>query len=311
MVVTLVLCADRAVLQGLAVTVLSALDHLSDRASVHVIGSGLRLEDKRDLRGSWQHPRLAELAFHDLDYRRLTGFRSTAYLKSKTAYARYFLGDFLPAGATRCLYLDTDLLVLRDLAELAAIDLEPEGLSAPVLAAVPDVSVRLDPDNSDAARRLGLADAGGYFNSGVLAIDLERWRRLGVAERLVAYSIANETILHSQDQDALNGVLAEQVLRIDPVWNRSQYERPDPIDGQVIHLIGTVKPWHVRYATLHEDPYYREVIQARFFSYLDRTAFSGTRPRALMGLGARMESLSQAWPTRDMVTRKLRNAFRR
>src|ERR1035438_839440 len=107
MSVDIVLSADRLVLPGLAVTVRSALENVSSRLNIHVISSGLRESDKEKLRRSWDHPYCEIVVFVEIgkEYlKHLQSFRSTAYLKSKTAYARYFISDIFPQ-LDRCIYL--------------------------------------------------------------------------------------------------------------------------------------------------------------------------------------------------------------
>ncbi len=277
-------------LWGMAVSVRSAIENSSAPVAVHVIGSGLKPADRAALEASWPS---AQVSFHDIDYSRISDFRSTKYLKSKVAYARYYLAEFLP-DVSRCVYLDTDLIVLRDLAEADGIDLQGH-----IVGAVRDISVRQGRGLDDLKERLGLSDPGSYFNSGFLIIDLDEWRRQSVQQQLVEVSTAMFDRLHSQDQDALNVVLEGRTKLLDVHWNTSQYEADAPFADGVLHLIGTVKPWHHDYA-------YK--FKGLFFEHLDRTAFSGRRATSPRSPRAIAERLSRLLPTFDMVTGKIRRA---
>jgi lipopolysaccharide biosynthesis glycosyltransferase len=88
-----------------------------------------------------------------------------------------------------------------------------------------------------------------YFNSGVLLIDLDTWRRENVSERVIAFAVEHPD-LPMMDQDALNGALRGQWLVLDESWNlhrrlRSGRYEDAPVDWasvRVIHFIGQVKP---------------------------------------------------------------------
>jgi lipopolysaccharide biosynthesis glycosyltransferase len=105
-------------------------------------------------------------------------------------------------------YLDADLLVLRDISQLFTID----------LGEAPFGAVR---DFGGLAERLapspGLVPA--YFNAGVLVVDVERWDAARIAERALEYAqAASPTEIPYADQDALNRV-AKTWVPLDYMWN--------------------------------------------------------------------------------------------
>ena len=301
--VQVALCGDSRVLPGMAVTVRSALENCSKPIDVHIVSAGLRESDKEKLRRSWVHPNCGRVAFAEIRRERLQRFRSKSFLKSKVAYARYFLAELFPA-LTRCIYLDTDLLVLRDLDGAFSMP-----LGANLAAAVRDVAMQ-SRDSPGLRERLGLGNERNYFNSGFMVLELDAWRREGLTDRLVDTSIERFDALDWQDQDALNIVLEHRTLLIDSTWNTSHYERPDPLAGHVLHLHDPVKPWHARYKAKFRDSYYEQVIFTAFTDVLDRTDFRGWRPWDFMGLGRSIETVRQRIPTHDMIMGKLRRHFR-
>ncbi len=298
------LCGDRDVILGMAVSGRSALEHANSTVNFWVICQDFTDDDKDKLRQSWSHERLGKIAFTDISRDKLINFRSTSYLKSKVAYARYYVADFFP-HLTRCIYLDTDLLVMRDLGEAMALDLGDNAL-----AAVLDVGVRVNHEGKIHQKRLGLSSAEKYFNSGFLVIDLRYWRDNNVTSQIIDLSIKKKDILNSQDQDALNIFFDGNVMLLDSSWNVSQYEKPPSLQGKIVHLIGTIKPWHARYAKKFADSYYRDTIHTTFFDTLGRTAYRGQFPRYLFGFGATLESIGAKIPTKDMVMRKLNQLVR-
>ena len=300
MMIDAVMCGDRNVILGMAVTGRSALEHASETVNFWVICQGYSEDDKEKLRKSWDHERLGTVTFHDIAGERLAQFRSTSYLTSKLTYARYYIADFFP-GLSRCIYLDTDLLVLRDLAEAMHLELGDKAV-----AGVVDIGVRCKKSRPDLIRRLGIKDYRSYFSAAFLVVDIDFWRASGMTRKIIELSIEKKDVLHSQDQDALNIMFEGRAVLLDTSWNTSQYDKPDPIDGKIVHLIGGIKPWHARYEQKFTEDYYRDVIYARFNDILDRTAYRGRRPWNPLGLGKIVEWANAKVPTTDMVARKMR-----
>ena len=154
----------------------------------------------------------------------------------------------------KVIYLDVDLVVLADLADLWSIDIS----SAP-LAAKPSSSPgmrwgiqmlyhalgELPMDRAEPARRW-LHDSGPMafraFNAGVLVMNLQRMRSEGAVPLL--FSLVRNCAMN--DQDALNAYTRGAYLPLDAQWNAAP--RQDVTDGaKIIHFVGPVKPWHDTY----------------------------------------------------------------
>jgi lipopolysaccharide biosynthesis glycosyltransferase len=161
-------------------------------------------------------------------------------------YLRLFLPDIVPADLTRLLYLDSDVLVWGDLGVLW-----DESLGEAPLGAV------LDGFTRTMGHRGGVPGAGPqvrlnapYFNSGVLLINIPRWRQLGITQQCLAYVRANRDRLRFPDQDALNLVTYGQWRRLEHQWNDTLFwwlvpgEREPRGRVRITHFIGQQKPWH-------------------------------------------------------------------
>ena len=291
--INIVLCGDRNVLWGMAVTVRSALEQSTSPIAINIIGSGLLAVDIDALRGSWDHPNVHSINFMELDYRNIKHFRSTKYLKSKVCYARYFIENLFP-NIERIIYLDTDLLVLADLVELYKTD-----LGSNIVGVVLDISTRSNDGQVEPCQKLGI-EPRGYFNSGVMLIDMKAWKKERIKEQLIDVSITHFDRLDSQDQSALNIVLQGKALILDERWNTVQYETESSFTNGIVHLIGSVKPWHYDYKGL---------FQPLFFQTLDRTAYAGCRPAKALSFFALRTAANRHMPTVDMVVGKLRRLF--
>src|ERR1041384_4150254 len=110
--------ADDAYAMPLAVTVRSLLDNLEREASVRlfVIDGGLSEESKKRLRESWPADRL-RVEWLKPDLSTLDGVKTSGHIPI-TSYFRLLVPDLLPADVERAIYLDSDLVVLGNLAKL-------------------------------------------------------------------------------------------------------------------------------------------------------------------------------------------------
>ncbi|PMR69367.1 glycosyltransferase family 8 protein [Halomonas heilongjiangensis] len=160
-----------------------------------------------------------------------------------------YMHHYLPADCERVIYLDCDVVVLKDLAELWDTP-----LAGHTLAAAMDLC---NPSNLHSRR-----EPEHYFNTGVLLVDLPRWRAERVGESALACLKEEGASFKYPDQDALNHVLAGNWRRLSPAWNfqptayaavEKRYPHLQPFRAElqaairspgIVHFIGSTKPWH-------------------------------------------------------------------
>jgi lipopolysaccharide biosynthesis glycosyltransferase len=185
---------------------------------------------------------------------------------TKIVYARLLIPQLFPASLAKVLYLDADLLVLEDLRELWQTD-----LGGAALGAVPDFSLHTSFLNRGFDPELGRSRYGGlppvraYFNSGVLLIDLARWREEKISEKAFAYLEANPHSPH-MDQDALNFTADKKWAALDPRWNiQNHYARLSDGDRKgILHFVTGAKPWLARSRSHNARLYDRFRSRTRF-----------------------------------------------
>jgi lipopolysaccharide biosynthesis glycosyltransferase len=287
---------DRNCVLGCAVSMRSLVDNAVGDLDVHFhvacngIDESTRERLVRSLDGAVHSSRFTFSEFNPDPYARLTRSR----LITRTAYAILDIGEQLPADVGRCITLDCDLVFERNAVELWNTDLRGCTVGA--------VDNGLKAEARLYQARLGLREPR-YFNSGVLLVDVDRWRELAVRERAIraAVRIGPELILH--DQDALNMALEGDWMALDWRWNVGVHlpglEVGTPT---VIHYMAAPKPWHVDY----DRPF-----PERFFRYLDRTDFAGWRPANPLGLPRLLVRASRQLPYLPGATRVLRARFMR
>lgn len=244
----IVLCADNGYVPYAAVTLVSALERMANpsRASVTLLTPGIDAERERALVRLGRE-RGARVRVHAMDLSRFDAARLRRF--GIASLLRLYMHDALAADAGRALYLDCDMVVLGDLETLWELPLRGN-----TLAAARDIAG--DPDEHAAI------SAGAYFNSGLLVVDLARWRSRAISARCQSFLDERLGELRYPDQDALNHALADDWLELEPAWNvqSSIYgaldERPAHLASlqpalaealrhpRVIHYTGDVKPWH-------------------------------------------------------------------
>ena len=171
------------------------------------------------------------------------------------------LPEVLPATLERILFLDADMLVLEDLANLWETP-----LSGHVLAGAPDTAVPLcsAPRGVKGWEALGIPAGAPYFNCGVLMIHLSRWREREVARRVQRYFETTREPIDFLHQEALNAVLWNDWKRLDARWNvlasrsgRSYDRTAAEVWRQpaIVHFAGRMKPWRAPIGGPFNAPY--------------------------------------------------------
>jgi len=189
-----------------------------------------------------------------------------------TTYQKLMLGDWLPAEVDRAIWLDADLLVLEDLGLLAQLPAASKVAAAVVDPRVPRLGSRF---GVSGWRALGLNPDAPYFNAGVMAIDVARWREEEVGGHCLRYLERFAERVTFWDQEALNAVLCDGLWQPLPErWNVHPSlpaipGMPAPLDPAVIHFSGSLKPW------IHRGT---DDWSHRFDAVVDRTPWAGSRP---------------------------------
>lgn len=159
----------------------------------------------------------------------------------KNIYARLFIPDIISEKTEKILYLDVDMIVLKDIAELWRFDLKNK-----IIGGVVDRPKLVS--NSWGAilnyKELGLDPNTKYFNSGLLLIDPIKWRANNSARKIIEVVSNNLKYVNYPDQYGLNVVFANQWTEIEELWNcHSSSDLPNPA---IIHFSGR-KPIYKSY----------------------------------------------------------------
>ena len=314
--------ADENYVIPLAVTVRSLVDSLGPSTQVRlvILDGGITTQSRERLASSWNDPRL-EIEWRTPDTGTIAGAPVSGHVTG-AAYLRLLLPTILDGD--RVIYLDSDMLVRRD---VAALWNEPQQ-DAPIQAvqdlAAPWMDAELAADRYAERlpllaaarpvanyRELGIRPEAPYFNSGLMVANLALWREERIAQRVLNCLQENAAHVLWWDQYALNVVLADRWRRLDHRWNQGAHiyaypswrlspvskEAIGPLrtDPWIVHFCSPIKPW--------QDGC-RHPFTAAFFETLDRTEWRGWRPEP-----APEVRLQIAKERRRMLKRALRSSL--
>lgn len=191
-------------------------------------------------------------------------------------YYRIFFPTILPSTLSKVLYIDGDITCIDSIKDLFDTDLE--NFAAGV---VPDIY------NDDIRRynRLDLKISSGYFNAGVMLINLDYWRQNDIQNITMEFITEHNSQCIAHDQDALNVTLSGKTTYLDPRYNMQlefwgktdnlfidkkyfpdiEKARNNPC---LLHYTGAEKPWH------YECKY---PLRSIWWFFLNQTQWKGLR----------------------------------
>ena len=234
-------CVDRGALTGLHIMLASLLHNLNaDRVvSIFLVYEGLSANNlvllSETIRKSEKQANLKKIEINSRTFSALDKF-----VGGHMTYARLFLAEFLDID--RVIYLDADLIVGVDIAELWDIDIEDKSIGAvswQQRSAVHDRKL---------FHELGEDMSKPYFNAGVLLMDLKGLIKKNLIESLTGTASRLKGRLISHDQSLLNLCLYEEIEPLPRRFNTTVTPRRHAVSeetarNRTLHLVARPKPW--------------------------------------------------------------------
>lgn len=186
-------------------------------------------------------------------------------------YFRIIAPKLLPKSLDRILWLDADMIVLKSIEEFYFQDFEEK-----LLIVSPDSCETFNITYAKMTKnRLNLSDDHIYFNSGLILYNLNK------IQENIDYYTQTEIIqeyknnLDMPDQDILNILYSKKVKYVDNnVYNvQVRCNRKIQIknieeNAKIVHYIGRIKPWNIRWKNKASTFYWRNIVGIRqFFKY--------------------------------------------
>ncbi len=246
-----------------AVTAASVYENArARRVSVHVLHDETLTPVNRSALEELARKYGQDVAFHDAGerYRKLNPKVENLGLQGLlgTMY-RLLIPDLIDAEKT--IYLDCDIVVDMDIAELWSQDLKGRAVGAvgdffPLNSAgKPKISW----SRKKVCSLWGI-EPENYFNAGVLLLDLNKIRaRYHLLEKLVYFFEEYGALAVNKDQDFLNWLFVGDAAILDERFNRTHPsgESESSVRGAILHMYCEHKPWNSYTRPYADDLYWR------------------------------------------------------
>lgn len=172
---------------------------------------------------------------------------------SQAMYYRLLAAKFLPEDMERILYLDPDMLIINPIQSLYETDMGNSLYAACIHKGIVNISKPIN------KVRLSAYEAEGYYNSGMLLMNLPAIRRSVHAEEIFEYVKKNRQLLVLPDQDVINSLYGDRILSVDEsLWNYHAGKYSEYLlasagekdlnwvaqNTAILHYCGKRKPWH-------------------------------------------------------------------
>ncbi|MDO4842232.1 MAG: DUF4422 domain-containing protein [Phoenicibacter congonensis] len=289
-VVPVVFASDDAYVPMVTTTIYSMLKNASSESffDIVILESDITSENKEIMLDFFSQFKNASIRFADvsgmIDQYDL---KTSNGLISVETYYRFLIQNVLPEHK-KVLYLDSDLIIKGDVAELFATE-----LGSNLLGAAHDtdflgsLNIPQKKKMEYAKSVLGMKNPYNYFQAGVLVMNLAEIRKLCTSEEWLEIAANPEVTYTYDDQDILNSKCEGRVTFIDNAWNvmndcnqriskifsfapskiyrafLKAYENP-----KIVHYAGFEKPWFpggcdkasLYWSYARQTPFYEQLI---------------------------------------------------
>lgn len=271
----IIVCPDNSYTMPCGVMLCSLFENnKAEDICIHVITSDIYTQDNKNLLIDIANKYGQAMLFHTIDDRVLSNIPLGQDFQVKipivTLY-RIFIADLISSDIDKVLYLDSDIIVSGSLTSLYKTNVDKYAVGAVIDTYNNNILVY---------NNLRYPPSVGYFNAGVLLINLSYWRDKDVNNRCMEFANNNPERLKFLDQDILNYVLRDEKLWLPIRYNvqthflykepNISWEYEDELQEAtskpvVLHFTGSHKPWFIGY----NHPYRNE-----FFKYRNLTVWA-------------------------------------
>lgn len=257
-IINIAYCTDSNYLEHVGVSINSIkLNNLDNDIHFHVFLYDVSQEEQQKLQKV-----SSSITLYSIPEEELTKYSDTQNNKVKhinrSMYIRLSVPRLLKGIVDKFIYLDADTLCFADISSISDINIDN------VVCAVTTDS--LDKQNTLKNQERLKLHSTNYFNSGFLYINVNKWIESDTENKVNQILLSPEKRhLIYPDQDALNIVLQNQVLWIDPKWNylftwmndnqKETFFYNKESLPYVIHFTGARKMWYQEHTGLAQNVY--------------------------------------------------------
>ena len=232
---------------------------------VHILDGGISFKNRLKLFLLFKRLKF-KFKFYKIDYSKIINAPISNHI-SFASYNRIFLSTAISSRIDKILYLDCDLIVLKDISSFFEFNLENYYLGA--------VCEIVDEETKN---RLELGKDFQYFNAGVQIVNLKKWRDENFEKTLVNFITKNKGKIISHDQDVLNFCAKGNWLMLDFKYNVThffyypekypheffniQLEEYQNVKKEaiIVHFTSQDKPWTLESTHPEKDLYFKYLL---------------------------------------------------
>ncbi len=232
----------------IATTIASICDNTKSFCNFYILDNKIELKNKTKIEKLKEQFNNFSIEYIKIDTQKIfknIDYKNNEYISLAT-YNRLLIPNLKPE-LKKVLYLDIDIIVLRDIQKLYDINLEQY-----IIGAAWDKSRVLY--NTDTKELMELSDNYKYFNAGVLLIDIPKWNKNKVTNQLFELEKKyKKNILHA-DETLLNKYFDNNYKIFDIKFNYTDYDVLNhPTNDIVIrHFASSIKPWTANFSILNK-----------------------------------------------------------
>ena len=262
-VIPIFFAIDDGYVPFLAVALESLIENSSKQYyySIKVLYTNISEENKKKI-NKYKRENV-NIEFVDLNYY-IEKVKDKLYTRdyyTNTTYFRLFIANLYPQY-NKAIYLDSDIVVLGDIAELYNQDIGDN-----LVAAAPDDVIQTIKVFQEYAEKVvGVADYRNYFNAGILLMNLDEFRKFDFQDKFL-YLLETIKFTVAQDQDYLNRLCKGKVKIIDKAWDKMPVANDDfdDKDLKIIHYNLADKPWHY-YNIRYKDYFWKYAKKTEYYN---------------------------------------------
>lgn len=279
----IVFATDENYVQHLCVAIVSLLKNNRDKHfTIYIINGGISAQILKRVEALTSRFK-CELISIPIEDEVFSGLVATNHF-TKANYYRLLIPSFI--FVDRILYLDADIVVNGSIEDLYNVDIGDCLVGA------------VENPGFDRHAELGMNKASKYFNSGVMVINLMKWRQEDIAGRVIRFVSDHPAEVMFVDQCGLNSIIDGNWHSMLLKYNQQAviFESDFPVkyncfstkdistakeEPIIIHFSGSSKPWHL----LNNHPY-----KSLYWKYLRMTHYRFSLPAdlTLLNMGRRM-----------------------
>ena len=225
-----------------ATTIASICNNTEAFCEFYVLDSGISNENKNKicyLKNSFKNFSIEFINVKpEEEFKNINYCNAGNYISIST-YNRFLIPKVKPE-LEKVLYLDVDIVVLGDIAELYNQELEGYALGA-----IWDKSRALY--NTETKTLVDLSENYKYFNAGILVIDVQKWKKENIIEKLFEIERKYQNKIRHADETLLNKYFDGSYKILNIKYNYTDFDTATNPQEEIVirHFATHIKPWQI------------------------------------------------------------------